>query len=198
MSIFKKDPAKDAATAQNQAAPQTQAQTVDADRVAAAAAAAVTQMLNQPRLNQAAIDEARARQRRPKDDTRAFRVHVRGGLTRKRRAGIEWTTDPQTVNAEDLTEDQAIRLLNTPHLYVEELSSTSKDAVKPNQQTGPSPDQLRAPGDAPVPTPTESPGRLGVGATLGGMTVVEAPATQQQARTATRQATADKGTTDKG
>ena len=164
MGIFRKDP--------NESAPAPH----DADRVAAAASAAVTEALAKPDPNQAVIERERAKYRRPKESTRAFKVHTRA-LARKQRAGIEWTSDPQIVNAEDLTEAQAVELLNTPHLFVEELTSTSKDAVKPTgvgSPGGPSPDQLRDADAAPVPSSSNSPGARGNGPNvIGGMTAVE-------------------------
>lgn len=176
MSIFKKDASKPAAdpTGDTSAAAAS-----DPDRTAQIVATVVGQVLRAPAVDQELIDQERAKYKRPKDSTRAFKVHVRGGLETKRRAGIQFTTEPQIVNAEDLTETQAIELLNTPHLYVEELTTASKDSVKPAAPgaaaAGPSPDQLREPGDAPVPTPTNSPGRRGDASVLGGMSAVEGP-----------------------
>lgn len=167
MSIFRKDPNK----------PDPAAATPDAARTAVAA----------PSSEGPAAQRARDARRQPKAETRAFKVHTRG-IERKRRAGVEFTTEPQIVNAEDLTEDQAIELLNTPHLYVEELTSTSKDAVKPADvasQPGPAPDSLRAAGDAPVPTPTDSPGPRPTGPApqvIGGMAAVENTPQREGAR----------------
>jgi hypothetical protein len=168
MTTFRKDASKDGEV------------NADADRVAQAAAVAVSAAMAKPHVNQALIDAERAKQRKPKDDTKAFKVHARG-LKRKRRCGIEFTGDPQIVNAEDLTEEQAIELLNTPHLFVEELGSTSKEAVKPHAAAvaGPAADQLRAPGDAPVPTPGDSPGGRAPGPhSIGGMMAVVEPTAQ--------------------
>jgi hypothetical protein len=171
MSIFRKDPNANAGG--NTPAPDV-GTSVGPDQTANIVAAVVSQVLRQPMVDQEEIERERAKYRRPKESTRAFKAHVRGGLKRKRRAGIDWTGDPQIVNAADLTEAQAIELLNTPHLYVEELTSESKDAVKPAgvaSPTGPDLDGLRAPGDAPVPSPGNSPGRRGGDANMiGGMT----------------------------
>src|SRR5688500_17750092 len=104
MSIFRKEPTQPAT---GDASATGGAAAGDPDRTAQLVASVVSQVLRAPAVDQELIERERARYRRPKDSTRAFKVHVKGGLTRKRRAGIEFTTEPITVNAEDLTERQA-------------------------------------------------------------------------------------------
>lgn len=69
--------------------------------------------------------------RKPKTDTTTFSVRL-NGVPRFRRCGIEFTTEntPFTVERASLTDAQALELLNTHTLKVEELGAPAAPAGK--------------------------------------------------------------------
>lgn len=87
----------------------------------------------------------RGSMRQPKEGTLAFRVRVIGGRTTFRRAGVEFSsTEARTVNRKDLTAAQVLELLNTPTLYVEELTTEASESEAASVPRAPRPTKAQA------------------------------------------------------